>query len=405
MAREREIPGSFAPSVAGDVSIARFFCEDSAEKWRVTIDLKHFLTDRRTARRIVSLAGGEWRQRTYLQAYEGYCCAEEDPEPINQFIEWCESNRDKLEGLAKVTEELPVRYRMTLLSGQACESIGAQLGKLFTRPVACFALILSIPCIALHFARNNSAGPGNFWLSLLLALAGVMAHELGHISACVRYKARQGGIGVGLYWIWPAFFADVRGSWALTNSQRAVVSAGGLYFQSMYLASMCAMNLVAHSATLATAINVSVLLMVTTLNPIFKYDGYWIISDVFNVRNVHSGISAHLRAVLMSGTGTRSRLLRSKMTILSIGFAAAATAYILYVFGFLVRMSVHEAQQLPLLWFQLSKAAGVSPFSSPAWGPAIKLFSGMLELTVLMAAMVVLANRSVKSAWKICSEG
>jgi putative peptide zinc metalloprotease protein len=324
---------------------------------------------------------------------------------MDQFIEWCEAHRGKLEGLAKVAEELPIRYRMTLLSGETCERIGARLGKLFARPVACLVLISSFPCIALHFSRNSPAGPGNFWLALLLALAGVMTHELGHISACVRYKARQGGIGVGLYWIWPAFFADVRGSWTLTNGQRAVVSAGGLYFQSMYLASMCAIGLVAPSATLAIAINVSVLLMVTTLNPIFKYDGYWIISDLFNVRNVHSGITAHLRALLMSGKGTRSRLLRSRMTILSVGFAAAATAYILYVFSFLVRMSVHEALQLPLLWLQLSKATDFSMFSGPAWGVAMKLFSGVLELAVLLAAIVVLGNRSLKSAWKICSEG
>jgi hypothetical protein len=272
-----------APSMAGDVSIARFFSNDNPDKWRVTVDQTHFLTDRFTARRIASLVTETPGHVTYAQAYQRYCDIEDQPEPIDAFIEWFENRRQRLEALGTSTQELPVRYRVQLLSAALCERIGATLGKLFSRVAVLFVAAPTSIFIALQLAADKQTVPGNFWTALVLAMSGILVHELGHIAACVRYGAKQGGIGIGLYWIWPAFYADVRGSWALAPVQRALVSSGGLYFQSLYMGALCGANLFLHSATVTMAISITALLMATTLNPIWKFDGYWILCSTYKM--------------------------------------------------------------------------------------------------------------------------
>src|SRR5579859_1642821 len=50
---EQQTPGAeaVAPSMAGDVTIARFLSSDADEKWRVTLGRTHFVTDQDTAKR------------------------------------------------------------------------------------------------------------------------------------------------------------------------------------------------------------------------------------------------------------------------------------------------------------------------------------------------------------------
>ncbi len=64
-----------------------------------------------------------------------------------------------------------------------------------------------------------------------LTALGIIVHEIGHLTACSRYGAQHGGIGIGIYWCMPVFYAEVNGAWMLPRLQRAVVDVGGLYFQ------------------------------------------------------------------------------------------------------------------------------------------------------------------------------
>jgi len=124
----------------------------------------------------------------------------------------------------------------------------------------------------------------------MLTVLGVLVHELGHLAACVRYHASHGGIGVGLYWCVPVFFAEVHGAWLLARQQRAVVDAGGLYLQSVYLALLGATYLVSEAPAVLAAIVCSHYLMLHTLNPVLKYDGYWLLSDLTGVHNLHQSV-------------------------------------------------------------------------------------------------------------------
>jgi putative peptide zinc metalloprotease protein len=386
------------PEITGDITIARFLDSDGAEKWRVSLlGHTHFLTDHATAQRIRALAAPDVGRLTYPDAYAAYRSGFVEPvEPLADFVRWCEMHRDRLERLATTPDQHPLRFRRLLFAAKTCDRVGELLRLLFM-PWCIVALwCASLLIVALYLFHRESSDGAHFWPALALTLLGVLVHELGHITACVRHGARQGGIGIGLYWIWPAFYADVRGSWVLPSRQRALVSVGGLYFQSVYLAAMATIAVATHSATLALAIGMSLLLMVTTLNPVFKFDGYWILSDLLNVTNLHTRIAAHLRALSSARGGERIAFLRTGTTALSIGFALVAVAYVAYVFYFMTAAGIHTAMRMAALWSALANAVEAPTFmlgSLASIGGS--LASCLLQLAFVGMGTVFLGLRSV----------
>src|SRR5579862_1180850 len=75
--------------------------------------------------------------------------------------------------------------------------------------------------------------PGLLLLVFALAVASAGFHELGHASACRYGGATPGGMGMGLYLVWPAFYTDVTDSYRLPRRDRLRVDLGGLYFNAV----------------------------------------------------------------------------------------------------------------------------------------------------------------------------
>lgn len=113
-------------------------------------------------------------------------------------------------------------------------------------------------------------------------------HELGHASACKYFGLNHGGIGFGLYLNFPVFYTDVTSVWKLTRKQRLVVNIAGVYFQSLLLIILLTTLIFTHNKILwylSLLVNFSFLM---TLNPFFKFDGYWIMSDLLGVPNLRT---------------------------------------------------------------------------------------------------------------------
>ena len=265
------------PKITGDVIVARYFDSiEVCERWRVSIAGRtHFLTDQATALRIHALAIASCEESTYDDVhaiYERELGA--SAEPLSPFVRWCEAHRQRLEQLAETPDNHVLSFRCPLFSGPICERIGETLAWLFVPSTMVVLVCISLMAVLTNLHYRIQSGGASMWGAVVIAMVGVLFHELGHITACVRYRAKQGGIGVGLYWIWPVFFADVRGSWVLTARERLQVSLGGLYFQSIYVTVLALVGIATGSPTTAVAIYITMLLMGNTLNPVLKYDGY-----------------------------------------------------------------------------------------------------------------------------------
>ncbi len=132
-----------------------------------------------------------------------------------------------------------------------------------------------------YTARPDFAGLGaeSYLFLMTLVLASVLVHEFGHAAALSRYGGTPGPIGVGLYLLMPVFFADVSQIWRFSRKRRIAVDVGGVYFQQLSFVVLAACYLATGRPELVAACHVIDFMVIMALNPIFRFDGYWVLVD------------------------------------------------------------------------------------------------------------------------------
>jgi hypothetical protein len=190
----------------------------------------------------------------------------------------------------------PIRFQTQLLKPSVIDPIVAKLTWLYRREILISLSVLAVVAICACFVSLYGTVASKLTgseavLAFAILMIGVLFHELGHIAACYRFGIPHGGIGFGFYWGFPVFYADVRATWRLAPKQRAIVATGGIYFQSIFLAFLLTAYALTHSPILAAASLGTLFNILGTLNPILKYDGYWILSDLLSVDNLHTRLT------------------------------------------------------------------------------------------------------------------
>ena len=105
-----------------------------------------------------------------------------------------------------------------------------------SRRSSCFAATLWFVAVEKGIASATAQAfdrPGLLLLITGLVVLSAGFHELGHAAACRYGGATPGGIGVGLYLVWPAFYTDVTDAYRLPRRDRLRVDLGGLYFNAL----------------------------------------------------------------------------------------------------------------------------------------------------------------------------
>lgn len=147
------------------------------------------------------------------------------------------------------------------------------------------AIVALIPAVLLQNILTDFA-PGNFWIAYGLLLVSILAHEFGHASACAHFGTRPSDIGFTTYFIYPTFYSNVSAAWKLRRWQRVIVDVGGMFFQLIVGAVYAAAYIVSGWQPLLVALLMILGSCVFSLNPIFRFDGYWIITDALGVTNL-----------------------------------------------------------------------------------------------------------------------
>jgi putative peptide zinc metalloprotease protein len=140
--------------------------------------------------------------------------------------------------------------------------------------------------------------PGLLLVVFALAVASAGFHELGHAAACRYGGATPGGMGMGLYLVWPAFYTDVTDTYRLPRRDRLRVDLGGLYFNAVVAVVTMAIWLAWRQDALLLLVALQVLQMVKQLSPVIRADGYHILSDATGVPDLFSHMGPTMRRLL-----------------------------------------------------------------------------------------------------------
>jgi putative peptide zinc metalloprotease protein len=194
--------------------------------------------------------------------------------------------------------------RVPVFPADVANEVATPLRVLFTLPVAIALTVFGLGAHAFFYAMGPSFGPRvgqgtlTSWIApvILFALA-TLVHEFGHVAALRSRGQRSGAVGFGFYWIWPVLFSDVSSAWRLPRRERAIVDAGGLLVQVVVAAAMIGVWLVAPSIALARGIALVDLALVANLNPLLRWDGYWLLVDLTGITDLRRRGFEYLRAL------------------------------------------------------------------------------------------------------------
>ena len=151
-----------------------------------------------------------------------------------------------------------------------------------------------LPTFEQFFTKENW-----IFLGATLALTKVL-HEFGHGLSCKHFGGECHEMGVMLLVLTPCLYCNVSDSWMLPNKwHRAFIGAAGMYVE-LVIASTCTFVWwftepgLLNNLCLSTMFVCSVSTVMFNANPLLRYDGYYILSDITEIPNLRQKASAIL---------------------------------------------------------------------------------------------------------------
>ena len=225
--------------------------------------------------------------------------------------------------------------------------------------------------------------PGLLLVVFVLAIASAAFHELGHAAACRYGGATPGGMGAGLYLVWPAFYTDVTDAYRLPRRARLRVDLGGLYFNAVVAVVTMAVWLGWHVDALLLLVALQVLQMVKQLSPVIRSDGYHILADATGVPDLYAHMGPTLRRLLPGRDREPSAL---------TGWARLlVTVWVLVVVPVLLSLGIGAVLVLPKLaasaWDSGRHIVEAVPHQA-ADGQIIQLLASLVRMLALLLPVV-----------------
>ncbi len=253
------------------------------------------------------------------------------------------------------TSAPPFLVSMRLIPGRVMRPITARLTWMFSRPFVFAAMCAFVVIEYFIFSRSLVVIHRPLQFSEMVvfyvcAVGSTLFHEMGHATACQRYDCPHGDIGLGMYFIFPAFYTDVTKAWRLSPLKRAVIDIGGVYFQCILIVALGVHIMLTHSDVSLRLIWVTHLMMLFTLNPIFKMDGYWLLTDLGGMTNLHKQVGLTLKRLYGRPAGRRADgpwLVTGRRLKVLYLYIALVFAYCAYMGTFLYQSIAYTARYYP----------------------------------------------------------
>ncbi|HWE55042.1 MAG TPA: hypothetical protein VG435_05990, partial [Acidimicrobiales bacterium] len=221
--------------------------------------------------------------------------------------------------------------------------------------------------------------PGLLLLVFALGVVSAGFHEWGHAAACRYGGATPGGMGMGVYLVWPAFYTDVTDTYRLPRRARLRVDLAGLYFNAIVAVLTMAVWLFWRVDALLLLVALQVLQMVKQLSPVIRADGYHILSDATGVPDLYSHMGPTMKR-LLPGHRRQPSALSGRARLL-------VTAWVLVIVPVLFGLMFSAVLLLPHLatsaWDSGRLIARAIPHQIGN-GQVINLFDSVLELLALV---------------------
>ena len=134
----------------------------------------------------------------------------------------------------------------------------------------------------------------NLPLIVCLLVGLKVIHEFGHAYACKRFGGHVPEMGAFLMAGVPCAYVDASAAWSFRRRlHRLVVSLAGVYFESIMAMASLVLWFVSDNPELRSIAHYTFLLssavtVAFNINPLMRYDGYYVLADLVNMPNLRS---------------------------------------------------------------------------------------------------------------------
>lgn len=267
------------------ISISPFSSSTKKEHYLLSCNGRYFEVSQSLVELLTDLQQNDTQEeaiQTYVNKKKGKYTSEQTESLIKKHI-------DPLLTIQK-EKKRTFLYEKELITATTVERFSKIFSFLFNRRFMWSLLSLAITMDIIFFINvsdllvfNNRANAFGMAGLLIFMLVSSFFHELGHASACTYCGVKHGSIGFGLYLNFPVLYTDVTEIWKLSRKQRFMVNIAGVYFQCFFLIILLIGFWLTGDDLLRYMILILNLGFLMTLNPFFKFDGYWIVSDLLGV--------------------------------------------------------------------------------------------------------------------------
>jgi putative peptide zinc metalloprotease protein len=235
-----------------------------------------------------------------------------------------------------------------------------------------------------------------FWLYVALVLIKTI-HEFGHAIACRRYGGEVHTMGVMFLLFTPIPYMDATSSWAFRSRwHRALVGGAGMIVE-VFVAAIATFVWAntGQGVINSVAYNMMFIASVSTLlfnaNPLLRFDGYYILSDLLDIPNLHQRGTAFIRHLWekhVFGIKDTQNPARSRKEAAWLGvFSVSSNIYRVFVFAAIL---VFVADRFLILGVLMAVACVISWVIIPIGKLVVYLASSpKLERTRPRALMIV----------------
>lgn len=176
-------------------------------------------------------------------------------------------------------------------------------------------------------------------------------HELGHAYTAVRFGCVVPSMGIAVMMLAPMLYTDVTDAWRLTSRRQriAVASAGLVVELGLACVASLAWALLSDGALRSIALVVAttswVISLAMNLNPLMRFDGYYILSDALRLENLLDRSFAFgrwkLRELLFDLREPAPETVSNRDRRLMIGYAWSVWIYRLILFTGIALLVYH----------------------------------------------------------------
>ncbi len=203
-------------------------------------------------------------------------------------------------GIAKAAVHNYLYFRIPLFRPQPfLHAAWPWVSWMFTGGFAALCIVLGVVALAL-LSRQWASFVNTFMgflsfegaLAYAASLIGVKAlHELSHAFMARKYGVRVTSMGVAFMVLAPVFYCDTSAGWRLERRKRLMISGAGI-FAELAIAVFATLAWIVlpdgplRSIAFSTATIGWLMSLAVNLNPLMRFDGYYLLSDLIGIENL-----------------------------------------------------------------------------------------------------------------------